>query len=173
MCILFLRQRETEQEWGRGRERERETEFEAGSRLWAVSTDPEAGLELTNLLHPYDSWNRMLQAPVTVTTKFIAMGGKADRLGLTLLTRVRPRTARVQNFYSRPHHLLITWEQNKEIVPRCGWKQFRPSAAKRPPADLLDPASGATFSKFSMRPCPNPTNHRSSWFSLNFCSLDW
>ena len=45
---LFLRQRETEHEQGRGREREGDTESEAGSRLWAVRTEPNAGLELTN-----------------------------------------------------------------------------------------------------------------------------
>ena len=33
---------------GRGREREGDTEWEAGSRLQAVSTEPDAGLELTN-----------------------------------------------------------------------------------------------------------------------------
>ena len=34
--------------WG-GAEREGDTESEAGSRLWAVSTtEPDAGLELTN-----------------------------------------------------------------------------------------------------------------------------
>ena len=33
---------------GKG-QRERGTEFEAGSRLPAVSTEPDAGLELTNL----------------------------------------------------------------------------------------------------------------------------
>ena len=33
---------------GRGAEREGDTECEAGSRLWAVSTEPDAGLELTN-----------------------------------------------------------------------------------------------------------------------------
>ena len=71
----------------------------------------------------------MLWAPVTVTTKFIAMKGKADQSGLTLLTRVQPRTAGVQSFYSPPHHLIITWEQNKEIVPRWGWKQFRHALA--------------------------------------------
>ena len=31
-----------------GAEREGDTEWEAGSRLWAVSTEPNAGLELTN-----------------------------------------------------------------------------------------------------------------------------
>ena len=32
----------------RGAEREGDTESEAGSRLLAVSTEPDAGLELTN-----------------------------------------------------------------------------------------------------------------------------
>ena len=31
-----------------GVEREGDTEHEAGSRLWAVSTEPDAGLELKN-----------------------------------------------------------------------------------------------------------------------------
>ena len=33
---------------GGGSEREGDTESEAGSRLWAVSTDPDAGFELTD-----------------------------------------------------------------------------------------------------------------------------
>ena len=33
---------------GRGREREGDTESEAGSRLRAVSTEPDVGLELVN-----------------------------------------------------------------------------------------------------------------------------
>ena len=33
---------------GGGAEREGDTEFEAGSRLYAVSTEPDAGLEPTN-----------------------------------------------------------------------------------------------------------------------------
>ena len=43
----FLRVRETECEQGRGREREGDTESEAGSRLRAVSTEPNVGLKLT------------------------------------------------------------------------------------------------------------------------------
>ena len=46
-----MRQRETEQEQGRGRagaERERDTESEAGSKLRAISTEPDTGLKLTN-----------------------------------------------------------------------------------------------------------------------------
>ena len=33
---------------GGGAEREGDTESQAGSRLWAVSTEPDAGLELTD-----------------------------------------------------------------------------------------------------------------------------
>ena len=42
------RERETEHEQGRGGERKGNTELEAGSRLRAVSTEPDTGLELTN-----------------------------------------------------------------------------------------------------------------------------
>ena len=48
MFYLFLRMRETEHERGRGREIERDTESETGSRLQAVSTEPNTGLEPTN-----------------------------------------------------------------------------------------------------------------------------
>ena len=44
---LFLGQRETEHDWG-GAEREGDTEYETSSRLWAVSTEPDVGLELTD-----------------------------------------------------------------------------------------------------------------------------
>ena len=43
---LFLRQRQSMN--GGGAEREGDTESEAGSRLWAVSTEPDTGLEHTN-----------------------------------------------------------------------------------------------------------------------------
>ena len=46
---LFLRERDTEHEQGRGREREGDTESEGGPGLRAVSTEPDVGLELTNL----------------------------------------------------------------------------------------------------------------------------
>ena len=39
---------------GGGSEREEDTESEAGSRLWAVSTEPDAGLELTD--HEIMTW---------------------------------------------------------------------------------------------------------------------
>ena len=48
ILFIFERQREAEHKWGRA-EREGATESEAGSRLWAVSTEPQAGLKLTNL----------------------------------------------------------------------------------------------------------------------------
>ena len=44
--FIFEKQRQTEREQGRGRETE--TESEAGSRLQAVSTEPDAGLKLTD-----------------------------------------------------------------------------------------------------------------------------
>ena len=40
------KEREAEHEWERGRE-SGDTESEAGSRLWAISTEPNVGLELT------------------------------------------------------------------------------------------------------------------------------
>ena len=46
MFIYFLRDRQSVSR--AGAEREGNTESEAGSRLWAVSTEPDAGLKLTN-----------------------------------------------------------------------------------------------------------------------------
>ena len=45
---VYLILRETERERGRGRQRERDTGSEAGSRLLAVSTEPDAELKLTD-----------------------------------------------------------------------------------------------------------------------------
>ena len=45
---MFVHFWETERELGRGREREGGTDSEAGSRLWAVSTESDVGLEPTN-----------------------------------------------------------------------------------------------------------------------------
>ena len=46
--FILETQRETEHKRRRGRESEWDTESKAGSRLWAVSTEPAAGLELTS-----------------------------------------------------------------------------------------------------------------------------
>ena len=46
---MFTFDRERQSMSGGGAEREGDTESEAGSRLWAVSTEPDVGLELTNL----------------------------------------------------------------------------------------------------------------------------
>ena len=45
---LFILEKATEHEQGRGRETEGDTESEADSKLWAVSMEPNVGLELTN-----------------------------------------------------------------------------------------------------------------------------
>ena len=44
--FIYFWEIETKQEQGRGIERE--TQSEAGSRLWAVNTESDSGLELTN-----------------------------------------------------------------------------------------------------------------------------
>ena len=42
---------------GGGAEREGDTESEAGSRLWAISTEPNAGLEPTSCeIMTWDAW---------------------------------------------------------------------------------------------------------------------
>ena len=43
-----MRERETELEWGRDRESGGHRKSKAGSRLRAISTEPKAGLKLTN-----------------------------------------------------------------------------------------------------------------------------
>ena len=48
LCVLFLTERQTHSASGRGAEREGDTESEAGSRLQAVSTEPDGGLEPVN-----------------------------------------------------------------------------------------------------------------------------
>ena len=45
---MFVFEREKEPEQGKGREREGDTELEAGSRLQALCTEPNAGLRPTN-----------------------------------------------------------------------------------------------------------------------------
>ena len=45
---MFIYFRERESESGEGVEREGNTESEAGSRLRAISPEPDAGLELTD-----------------------------------------------------------------------------------------------------------------------------
>ena len=51
--FIIKRLRETEHEHGRGRKRGRHR-IRAGSRLWAISTEPDTGLELTN--HEIMAW---------------------------------------------------------------------------------------------------------------------
>ena len=48
MYVFFLRESECVREWRKSREREGDTESEPGSRLRAVSPEPDSGLELVN-----------------------------------------------------------------------------------------------------------------------------
>ena len=55
MFIYFWqRERERQSMSGGGAEREGDTKWEAGSRLWAVSTEPDVGLELRD--HEIMTW---------------------------------------------------------------------------------------------------------------------
>ena len=48
LMLIYFWESETQSVRGRGSEEEGDTESEAGSRLWAISTEPDVGLELTN-----------------------------------------------------------------------------------------------------------------------------
>ena len=64
--FIYFWEIDTEREWGKGRETHAESK--AGSRLWAVSTEPHTGLELMS--HEIMTWvevghltNRATQTP--------------------------------------------------------------------------------------------------------------
>ena len=46
--FIYFWDRERDSAWAGEGQRERETESKAGSRIWAVSAEPDAGLDLTN-----------------------------------------------------------------------------------------------------------------------------
>ena len=48
LMFIYFWDRERQSMSGEGTEREEDTESETGSRLWAVSTEPDAGLEITD-----------------------------------------------------------------------------------------------------------------------------
>ena len=48
LMFIFDRERDRDKAWVGERQREGDTESEAGSRLQAVSKEPDAGLNLTN-----------------------------------------------------------------------------------------------------------------------------
>ena len=57
LMFIYFWERETECEWGRDRDREGDTESEAGSRHWAVSTEPNTGPEFTS--HEIMTWAKV------------------------------------------------------------------------------------------------------------------
>ena len=52
--FIYFWDRERQSMNGGGSERERDTESETGPRLWAISPEPDAGLELTD--HEIVTW---------------------------------------------------------------------------------------------------------------------
>ena len=63
LMFIYFWDRERQSMSGGGAEREGDTESEAGSRVWAVSTEPDAGLELTD-------WEIMTWAEVRRSTNW-------------------------------------------------------------------------------------------------------
>ena len=71
--LMFIFETERGRAWAEEeRERDGDTESEAGSRLWAISPEPDAGLELTD--HEIVTWaevgrptERATQAPQEIT----------------------------------------------------------------------------------------------------------
>ena len=75
--FIYFWDRERQGMNGGGAEREGDTESETGSRLWAISPEPDAGLEFTDreIVRSWPGWSRMLNrlrhpgAPVTTIFK--------------------------------------------------------------------------------------------------------
>ena len=74
---------------GVGSERERDTESEMGSRLWAVSTEPDPGLEPTD--RKIMTWAEVgrstiwaTQAPLELPLAFVILVEKAAHKGKTV-----------------------------------------------------------------------------------------
>ena len=65
LTFIYFWDRERQSMNGGGAEREGDTESEAGSRLWAVSTEPDAGLKLTDWAEVGRLTHRATQAPCT------------------------------------------------------------------------------------------------------------
>ena len=64
LMFIYIWERETEHEHERGKGRETETESEAGSRLWAVSTEPDVELEpISCEIMTWATTNGATQAP--------------------------------------------------------------------------------------------------------------
>ena len=55
--FIFERKKEMELEQGKGKEREGDIESKSGSRLWAVSTETDVGLEPMN--HEIMTWAKV------------------------------------------------------------------------------------------------------------------
>ena len=94
-----MRERQTDRDkivslGGAEREREGDTESEAGSRLWAVSTEPYTGLELMN-------WEIMTWAEVGCLTNWATQAPRyfhffkvisIPNVGLKLTTKIKSHT---------------------------------------------------------------------------------
>ena len=94
--MFYSWERERECTSGEGAERERDTESEAGSRLWAVSTESDAGLELTS--HEIMTWAEVgcptdwaTQAPLSFLSLVILRETETTQVGEGQRERERER----------------------------------------------------------------------------------
>ena len=76
---LFIFETERDRVWaGGGAEREGDTEPEAGSSLWAVGTEPDAGLELT--IHENMIWTEVRRLTDWATQASLDIARLEDKL---------------------------------------------------------------------------------------------
>ena len=72
---MFIYFWERERQSRGGAEREGDTESEAGSRLWAISTEPDVGLEVTNCeVMTWAEVGRLTNWATQAPLKFILIG---------------------------------------------------------------------------------------------------
>ena len=123
---------------GKGqRERERERESSAGSRLWAVSTEPDTGLEPTNheIIYFWESekaWAGEGQREGETQNPKEAPGSELSAQSLT--PGSSPRIAR-----SWPEPKLGTWQTEP---PRRPWTWWVLSRGEKGASGLLRDSSG-------------------------------
>ena len=119
----FLRFRERQSMSGWGAEREGDTESKAGSRLWAVSTEPDVGLELMN--HEIMTWAefRCLTDWATQAPQEVFSFKIRKRQGCPLTTTIQHgNSQRNQTRMRNKRHPKLKERSKIEFV--CRWYDF-------------------------------------------------
>ena len=116
LTFIYFWDRERQSMNRGGAETEGDTESETGCRLWAVSTEPDAGLELTG--RPWDhvlswSWslNRLSHSRTPNTERFVKKGSNMKQSVFPAIT--------VHN----------SWRMNWRVAPRIEMGEFGSKAS--------------------------------------------